>query len=210
MTRARDVAIAELAGGQRTIVAHEQLVLLGCSHRAIAHWVSRGRFRSVFHGVYSVIRCHPPPLAREQAGSAHARRARLPQPHDLGRDLGPCRGLLSASPRARCAASRTMNESHSASASSQPRSSSRLAISIAPRRAATARYGSRSSSTARRSDGSAERTWRRPNACAASTARSPSGWPSAQTSRSSYESSGGPSTGRAQRTQGPVELAFVA
>src|SRR3984885_12770768 len=67
MTQARDVAIAELAGGQRTIVAHEQLVILGCSHRAIAHWVSRGRFRSVFHGVYSVIRGDLPPLAREQA-----------------------------------------------------------------------------------------------------------------------------------------------
>lgn len=67
MTQGRDAAIGDLAGRQRTIVAHEQLILLGCSRRGIAHWVSRGRLCPVFHGVYSVIRGELPPLAREQA-----------------------------------------------------------------------------------------------------------------------------------------------
>jgi very-short-patch-repair endonuclease len=67
MPQARDAAIAVLAGRQRTIVAHGQLVKLGCSRGGIAHWVSRGRLRSVFHGVYSVIRGDLPHLAREQA-----------------------------------------------------------------------------------------------------------------------------------------------
>jgi very-short-patch-repair endonuclease len=67
MTQGWDAAIAALAGGQRTIVSHEQLTALGCSRRVIAHWVNRGRFPSVFHGVYSVVSGELPPLAREQA-----------------------------------------------------------------------------------------------------------------------------------------------
>jgi len=67
MTQGRDAAIAALAGGQRTIVGHRQLLALGCSRRTIAHWVNRGRFQVVFHGVYSVIQGDLPPLAREQA-----------------------------------------------------------------------------------------------------------------------------------------------
>jgi very-short-patch-repair endonuclease len=67
MTLGREAAIAALAGRQRTILSHGQLTALGCSRRVIAHWVHRGRFRSVFHGVYSVVRGELPPLAREQA-----------------------------------------------------------------------------------------------------------------------------------------------
>jgi very-short-patch-repair endonuclease len=67
MTQGRDAAIAALAGRQRTILSHEQLTALGCSRRVIAHWVHRGRFQLVFHGVYSVVRAELPPLAREQA-----------------------------------------------------------------------------------------------------------------------------------------------
>jgi very-short-patch-repair endonuclease len=63
----RDGAVAALAGAQRTIVGHEQLVALGCGRHVIAHWVTRGRLRVVFHGVYSVVRGELPPLAREQA-----------------------------------------------------------------------------------------------------------------------------------------------
>ena len=67
MTQGRDAAIAALAGHQKTIVGHEQLIALGCGPRAIAHWVSRARLQVVFQGVYSVIRGDLPPLAREQA-----------------------------------------------------------------------------------------------------------------------------------------------
>jgi very-short-patch-repair endonuclease len=67
MTHGRDAEIAALAGQQRTIVSHEQLIALGSSRRVIAHWVNRGRFQSVFRGVYSVLRGELPPLAREQA-----------------------------------------------------------------------------------------------------------------------------------------------
>jgi len=62
-----DDAVAALAGGQRTIVSHEQLIALGCGQRRVAHWVNRGRLQTVFHGVYSVVRGELPPLAREQA-----------------------------------------------------------------------------------------------------------------------------------------------
>lgn len=67
MTQAWDAAIARLAGRQRTIVAHDQLLAIGCSRRAIAHWVARERLHAVFHGVYSVVSGELPPLAREQA-----------------------------------------------------------------------------------------------------------------------------------------------
>lgn len=67
MTQGRDAAIAELAGRQRTIVGHGQLLAVGCGRRAIAHWVNRGRVQVVFHGVYSVVQGELPPLAREQA-----------------------------------------------------------------------------------------------------------------------------------------------
>jgi very-short-patch-repair endonuclease len=67
MTQAWDAAIAALAGGQRTIVAHDQLLAIGCSRRTIAHWVGRHRLHVVFQGVYSVVSGELPPLAREQA-----------------------------------------------------------------------------------------------------------------------------------------------
>jgi very-short-patch-repair endonuclease len=67
MTQEWDAAIAGLAGRHRTIVAHEQLLAVGCSRRAIAHWVNQARLHSVFHGVYSVVSGELPPLAREQA-----------------------------------------------------------------------------------------------------------------------------------------------
>jgi very-short-patch-repair endonuclease len=56
-----------LAGAQRTIVTHEQLVGLGSTERMIAHWVSRGRLRVEFQGVYSLVSGALPPLGREQA-----------------------------------------------------------------------------------------------------------------------------------------------
>ncbi len=62
----RDGAVARLAGKQRTMVSHEQLTGLGCTRRAIAHWVNRGRLHAEFHGVYSVLDGELPPLAREQ------------------------------------------------------------------------------------------------------------------------------------------------
>jgi len=63
----RDARVAALAGGQRTIVAHEQLIDLGFGRRTITHWVTRGRLRVVFHGVYSVVSGALPHLALEQA-----------------------------------------------------------------------------------------------------------------------------------------------
>jgi very-short-patch-repair endonuclease len=63
----RDGRIAALAGQQRTIVAHHQLIALGCTRRVIAHWVNRGRLQPVFFAVYSVVDGALPPLAREQA-----------------------------------------------------------------------------------------------------------------------------------------------
>ena len=59
--------MAALAGQQRTIVGHEQLLMLGHSRDAIAHWVNRGRLHVQFKGVYSVIDGDLPALAREQA-----------------------------------------------------------------------------------------------------------------------------------------------
>jgi very-short-patch-repair endonuclease len=59
--------VTALAGGQRTIVSHEQLLALGCSRRVIAHWVNRGRLHVRFPGVYSVISGELPPLGEEQA-----------------------------------------------------------------------------------------------------------------------------------------------
>jgi very-short-patch-repair endonuclease len=63
----RDGVVAKLAGAQRTIVSHEELIAHGYGRRVIAHWVNRGRLTSVFHGVYSVVQGDLPPLAREQA-----------------------------------------------------------------------------------------------------------------------------------------------
>jgi len=62
-----DEALSALAGAQRTIVSHEQLLALGYGRRTIAHWVERGRLERVFHGVYSVVSGELPPLGREQA-----------------------------------------------------------------------------------------------------------------------------------------------
>jgi very-short-patch-repair endonuclease len=62
----RDASVASLAGSQRTMVSHAQLVALGCSRRVIAHWVDRGRLHVRFHGVYSVVSGDLPPLALEQ------------------------------------------------------------------------------------------------------------------------------------------------
>jgi very-short-patch-repair endonuclease len=67
MTQGWDAAIAALAGRQRTVVAHHQLLAIGCSRRTVAHWVSRHRLHVVFRGVYSVLSGELPPLAREQA-----------------------------------------------------------------------------------------------------------------------------------------------
>lgn len=67
MTQEWDARIARLAGRQRTLVTHGQLLAIGCSRRTIAHWVNRERLYVVFHGVYSVICGDLPPLAREQA-----------------------------------------------------------------------------------------------------------------------------------------------
>ncbi len=63
----RDGLVAKLAGAQRTIVSHEELIAHGYGRRVIAHWVNRGRLTSVFHGVYSVVQGDLPSLAREQA-----------------------------------------------------------------------------------------------------------------------------------------------
>jgi very-short-patch-repair endonuclease/Arc/MetJ-type ribon-helix-helix transcriptional regulator len=62
-----DEALSALAGAQRTIVSHEQLLTLGYGRRTIAHWVNRGRLQPDFHGVYSVVSGKLPPLGREQA-----------------------------------------------------------------------------------------------------------------------------------------------
>jgi very-short-patch-repair endonuclease len=67
LTQAWDGAIAALAGRQRTIAGHDQLLALGCSPRAIAHWVNRARLNPIFRGVYSVVSGELPPLGREQA-----------------------------------------------------------------------------------------------------------------------------------------------
>lgn len=63
----RDAAVTALAGDQRTIVEHAQLIALGCSRRAIAHWVTQGRLHVRFRGVYSVVGGDLPALALEQA-----------------------------------------------------------------------------------------------------------------------------------------------
>lgn len=63
----RDGRVAELAGRQRTIVSHVQLLGLGGSRRVIAHWVSSGRLQIVFHGIYSIVAGDLPLLALEQA-----------------------------------------------------------------------------------------------------------------------------------------------
>jgi very-short-patch-repair endonuclease len=62
-----DEAASALAGAQRTIVSHEQLLALGYGRRTIAHWVNRGRLQVIFRGVYSIVRGELPPLGREQA-----------------------------------------------------------------------------------------------------------------------------------------------
>lgn len=59
--------MAAVAGNQRTIVAHAQLIELGCTPRTISHWVNRGRLHVRFPGVYSVVSGQLPPLAQEQA-----------------------------------------------------------------------------------------------------------------------------------------------
>lgn len=63
----RDEAMSALAGAQRTMVSHEQLLRFGYGRRTIAHWSSRGRLHPFFHGVYSMVSGEPPPLGREQA-----------------------------------------------------------------------------------------------------------------------------------------------
>ncbi|MBV9000264.1 MAG: DUF559 domain-containing protein [Solirubrobacterales bacterium] len=63
----RDEALSALAGAQRTMVSHEQLLTIGYGRRTIAHWANRGRLHPFFHGVYSIVSGEPPPLGREQA-----------------------------------------------------------------------------------------------------------------------------------------------
>src|SRR5947209_16973689 len=67
MTQEWDAEMAVLAGGQRTIVTHDQLLAIGCGRRTIARWVRSGRLHPVFHRVYSVVNGELPALAREQA-----------------------------------------------------------------------------------------------------------------------------------------------
>ncbi len=67
MTQSWDAATGAIAGRQRTIVGHDQLLAIGCGRRTIARWVQRRRLHPVFHRVYSVVSGELPPLAREQA-----------------------------------------------------------------------------------------------------------------------------------------------
>jgi very-short-patch-repair endonuclease len=63
-----DARSADVAGRQRGLITHGQLLGLGVSSSAIGRAVARGRLHRVHHGVYSVIaRPALPPLAAEQA-----------------------------------------------------------------------------------------------------------------------------------------------
>ena len=66
MNGARDLAAAQIAAEQRTMLSTEQLARCGMGKDAIAHRVRSGRLHPEFHGVYSVGCGELPPLAREQ------------------------------------------------------------------------------------------------------------------------------------------------
>ena len=59
--------IARLAGRQRGVVSHAQLLRLGMSRSAIARWLKQGRLHAVRRGVYFLGHEAPAPLAFEQA-----------------------------------------------------------------------------------------------------------------------------------------------
>jgi very-short-patch-repair endonuclease len=63
-----DREIAQLAGRQRTIVSHAQLIALGVRPRTIGAALDRGRLHRVHHGVHSLVVAQARPLlAAEQA-----------------------------------------------------------------------------------------------------------------------------------------------
>jgi very-short-patch-repair endonuclease len=66
MNGARDLAAAQIAAGQRTMVSTQQLAECDLGKDAIAHRVKSGRLHPEFQGVYSVGCGELPPLAREQ------------------------------------------------------------------------------------------------------------------------------------------------
>jgi very-short-patch-repair endonuclease len=66
MKGARDLAAAQIAAGQRTMVSTQQLAECDLGKDAIAHRVKSGRLHPEFQGVYSVGCGELPPLAREQ------------------------------------------------------------------------------------------------------------------------------------------------
>lgn len=65
MSGERDLAVARLAAGQRTMVSTEQLADCGMDKDAITYRVRSGRLHPEFRGVYSVGCGELPPLARE-------------------------------------------------------------------------------------------------------------------------------------------------
>ncbi|MGI8712538.1 MAG: DUF559 domain-containing protein, partial [Solirubrobacteraceae bacterium] len=66
----RDREVAALAGRQRTLVTHEQLLDLGAGRAAIWRAAQRARLHRVHHGVYSLVKASArPPLAAEQAAT---------------------------------------------------------------------------------------------------------------------------------------------
>ena len=64
---ARDLAAAQIAARQRTIVSCEQLAACAMGSEAIRHRKRSGRLHVVFHGVFTFGCGELPPLAREQA-----------------------------------------------------------------------------------------------------------------------------------------------
>jgi very-short-patch-repair endonuclease len=74
-----DAGIADLAGRQRGLITHRQLLGLGVSSSAIGRAVARGRLHPIHRGVYALVeRRALPPLAAEQAALlACGRRALL-------------------------------------------------------------------------------------------------------------------------------------
>jgi very-short-patch-repair endonuclease len=66
-TGSKDLAVAKIAAGQRTLVSSAQLAECGLDKDSVAHRVHSGRLHPEFHGVYSVGCGELPPLARELA-----------------------------------------------------------------------------------------------------------------------------------------------
>jgi hypothetical protein len=74
----RDAAVAAVAGAQKTIVSHAQLLERGCTRRVIAHWVNRGRLRVVFPCVSFAVSCRPWRGSRRLLGNRIRSRIRSP------------------------------------------------------------------------------------------------------------------------------------